>query len=51
MTFEDFVGARLLIAERRYGAPLRAQMRAQQAAEDAAVEATKSNIRKVQGAA
>lgn len=42
MTYQQFVMARLLIAEERFGAPVRSHQRA----EDAKVEATKAAIRK-----
>jgi hypothetical protein len=49
MTWPQFVAARRLLAEERYGAPRRALERAENDAEDASVEATKAAIRKVQG--
>ena len=48
MTYPDFVGARQLIAERRYGAPLRAALQAQQAREDAAFDSTVAALRRQQ---
>lgn len=48
MTYPDFAAARLLIAERRYGAPMRAHVREVQAREEAAIEATKAAIRRAE---
>lgn len=48
MSYPDFVAARQLIAERRYGAPLRARVKADIAREEAEYQQTVANIRQRQ---
>lgn len=47
MTYPDFYAARLYVAERRFGAPLRRQQRAEQAK----IERTKRMIRRHEASA